>query len=195
MTPLALVGRDRPTRTVLIFPGLVLIAVLVTLLALGSGAVAIAPGEILSILWHRPSGTLDPALAREAIVLVEIRLPRLIAGFAIGAAIAIAGAGMQGLFRNPLADPGLIGISSGAAVAAVGFIVVLGPWLQTRAPELLRFGLPVAAFAGGLVVTALIVAIATRDGRIDVAMLLLGGIAINALAGALTVSVRRAPPC
>jgi len=185
MTPSALVGRDRPTRTVLIFPGLLLIAVLVTLLALGSGAVAIAPGDVLAILWHRPSGTLDPALARDAVVLVEIRLPRLIAGFAIGAAIAIAGAGMQGLFRNPLADPGLIGISSGAAVAAVGFIVVLGPWLQNTAPELLRFGLPVAAFTGGLVVTALIVAIATRDGRIDVAMLLLGGIAVNALAGAL----------
>ncbi len=182
MTPAALVTGERPA---LIFPGLVLGAALVALLGLGSGAVAIAPGEVLSILRHWPSGTVDPALGREAIVLVEIRLPRLLAGFAIGAAIAIAGAGMQGLFRNPLADPGLIGISSGAAVAAVGFIVVIGPWLAGTAPELMRFGLPVAAFLGGLVVTALIVAIASRNGTIDVAMLLLGGIAINALAGAL----------
>lgn len=185
MTLAALVASDRPARTMLIFPSLVLMTVLVTILGLGSGAVPIPPGDVLTILWQWPSGRIEPTLARDAVVLVEIRLPRLVAGLAIGAAIAIAGAGMQGLFRNPLADPGLIGISSGAAVAAVGFIVVLGPWLAGAAPALMRFGLPVAAFTGGLVVTALIVTIATRDGRIDVAMLLLGGIAINALAGAL----------
>jgi iron complex transport system permease protein len=93
---------------------------------------------------------------------------------------------MQGLFRNPLADPGLVGVTSGAATAAVAAIV-LGSALPASAASLLGSHLlPVAAFGGGLLNTALLYALATRGGRTSTATLILAGIAVAALAGALT---------
>lgn len=179
-----LVG-GRASTAPLVFAGLGATAFFVAIAGLASGAVPIPFIDVLTIHAQWLAGAVDPALDREATVLFAIRLPRLVAGFAIGAALALAGAGMQGLFRNPLADPGLIGVASGAALGAVGFIVVLGPWLSSAAPALMSVGLPLAAFAGGLLVTVLIVEIASRDGSLNVTMLLLGGIAVNALAGAL----------
>jgi iron complex transport system permease protein len=129
---------------------------------------------------------LPEAHARDAAVLGVVRAPRVLLAALVGAGLALAGAAMQGLFRNPLADPGLIGVSAGAALAAVGAIV-LGPGLFGRAAGLLGLWLlPLAAFAGGLAATALIARIATREGVTGVATLLLAGIAVNALCGALT---------
>ena len=91
---------------------------------------------------------------------------------------------MQGLFRNPLADPGLVGTSSGAALAAVTVIVLGGP-VTAMLPDWARpFALPAAAFAGALASTALLYAIATRDGRTSIGTMLLAGIALAALAAA-----------
>ena len=93
---------------------------------------------------------------------------------------------MQGLFRNPLADPGLVGVSSGASLGAV-LLIVLGS--SSFGPLFAVFGfyaLPVAAFVGGLITTLLLYKIATRSGQTSVATMLLAGIALGALAGAVT---------
>lgn len=117
-------------------------------------------------------------------VLYAIRAPRVLAAFAVGAALAAGGAAMQSLFRNPLADPGLLGVSSGGALAAV-MVIVLGEKVMHIVPPGLRpWCLPVAAFLGGLVATIAVYRIAAREGVTLVGTLLLAGIAINALASA-----------
>ncbi len=170
------------------------------LLGLGSGllVLSLAAGILLG-----PAGVTVPGLlaaladalglaplparhAADAAVLGVVRGPRVLLAAFIGAGLAVSGATMQGLFRNPLADPALIGVSSGAALAAVASIV-LGPGLFGRAAGALGLWLlPLAAFAGGLGASVLIARLATRQGVTGVATLLLAGIAVNALCGALT---------
>ena len=120
--------------------------------------------------------------SREQAVLMSIRLPRTFLGVLSGAALAVSGAALQGLFRNPLADPALIGVSTGAALAAVGAIV-LGAGLTTLS-AFNALLLPVSAFSGGLLATWLVYRIASREGRTDVATMLLAGVAVNAIASA-----------
>ncbi len=113
-------------------------------------------------------------------------MPRIVLGILTGAVLALSGAALQGLFRNPLADAGLLGVSSGAALGAVAFIVLAGslpPAWQALAG---RHGLPLAAFAGGLAVTLVAWQLARDGSGTSVTTLLLAGIAINALAGAGT---------
>ncbi len=118
------------------------------------------------------------------LVFFNIRLPRLVLGIAAGAGLGLAGALMQGLFRNPLADPGLIGVSSGAALAA-GFTIVMGVvWFPEVPRALGSWPLVLMAFAGGLLVTALIYTLSLSEGGTRVGLMLLAGIAVNALAGA-----------
>ncbi|ONG45017.1 iron ABC transporter [Pseudoroseomonas deserti] len=125
-------------------------------------------------------------LQREAAVLTVIRLPRALLAAMIGAGLGAAGAVMQGLFRNPLADPGLIGVSAGAGLGAVASIVFAGPLLALAGGKLGLWLMPLAAFAGGLGATLLITRLAQREGATAVATLLLAGVAVNALAAALT---------
>jgi iron complex transport system permease protein len=154
------------------------------LLSVGVGAVAIAPLEVVSILAERLGlGPLVPHEPAQALVLLSIRLPRACLAILVGGALSVAGASLQGLFRNPLADPTLIGVSNGAAVAAGAFIV-LGGSLPFALGALRDVLLPLVAFAGGLIATALVYRIASRDGRTEVATMLLAGIAINAIAAA-----------
>lgn len=157
------------------------------LLSVCVGAVAISPGQVAAILLDRLTG-LDMAIGfgrREETVLMAIRLPRLVLGLIVGGALGVAGAVLQGLFRNPLADPALIGVSSGAAVGAV-LMIVLGAPLALLLPAVLGpYLIPVAAFAGGLLVTALVYALAQRQGGTDVAILLLAGVAMNAITAAV----------
>jgi iron complex transport system permease protein len=168
----------------------VTIAVL-TVAALAALAISIATGasdaSAINVIASLINGTGDTALSvRDRIIVFDIRLPRAVLGFLIGAALAMSGAVMQGLFRNPLADPGLVGISSGSALGAV-LMIVLGPSLPVGVLLALgAFALPVAAFAGGLATTLLLYRIATRGGQTSVATMLLAGIAIAALAGAVT---------
>ena len=172
--------RQRGAAAIWAFAVLLLLAFLV---AAGHGAVDIPPGEMLSIL-ARVIGFDAGTETGQATVLLAIRLPRACLAVLAGASLAIAGASLQGLFRNPLADPALIGVSSGAALAAVATIV-LGSGAVLAIPVGLRgFVLPLAAFAGGLAVTFLVHRIASRDGRTDVATMLLAGVALNAMAGA-----------
>ena len=155
------------------------------LLSVGWGAVTIAPGQVLAILAD-PFGLDLPweFTRRDEAVLLAIRLPRACLGMLAGAALAVSGASLQGLFRNPLADPALIGVSTGAALAAVG-VIVLGAGLAASFSSTVGpFLLPIAAFAGGLLTTMLVYRIANRDGRTDVATMLLAGVALNAIASA-----------
>ncbi|MBL8568385.1 MAG: iron ABC transporter permease [Phreatobacter sp.] len=167
----------------------VLFALLMAALAvasLGSGAVKIAPGRVLEVLRGWISGDAQIMQSREALVIVSIRVPRLLLGAMIGAALAVSGALMQGLFRNPLADPGLVGVSSGAALAAA-FTIVLGDRIfGTVSAQLPFILLPFGAFFGGLASTLILYAIATRHGRTSVAVMLLAGVALGAFAGSLT---------
>ena len=111
-------------------------------------------------------------------VLVEIRLPRVVSALLIGASLAVSGAAMQGLFRNPLADPGLIGVSAGAALAATLWLA-----LKPLLPDVLAasWTLPLAAFGGGAIAALLALRLGQREGQTSVASLLLAGLSINAL--------------
>ena len=159
---------------------------IVTVLAVCSGAVPIAPAQVTAILLQYLGVHVPWEFeAQQQTVVIGLRLPRIVLGIFIGAALAVAGATLQGLFRNPLADPALIGVSSGAALAAVGFIV-LGQELATAIPVPLRtYLLPVFAFFGGLTAVLLVYRIGTVNGRSMVLTMLLAGIAINAICNAL----------
>ncbi len=167
--------------------GLAVSAAAAAILSLGTGAVAIAPGQVLAILAGEIGLRLPWAFEpQQAAVLLAIRLPRVLVGALTGAGLAVSGAAMQGLFRNPLADPGLIGVTSGAALAAAAVIVLGATVLRGLTGLLGPFTLPAAAFAGGLAATLLVHRLSTLGGRTLVATMLLAGIAINALAWAGT---------
>ena len=170
---------------VLLLGGLALVLALLAGLLLGPAAVS-AAGLRATLLAAAGLAPLPPEFAGDAAVLGVIRGPRVLLAAMLGAGLAVAGATMQGLFRNPLADPGLIGVSAGAALTAVGAIV-LGPGLfGARAGVLGLWLLPLAAFAGGLLATFLIARLGSREGVTSVPTLLLAGVAVNALCAALT---------
>jgi iron complex transport system permease protein len=155
--------------------------VVVVLFSMATGAADASPWTVLTE-WFRPSGALGD---HDRIIIYDIRAPRVALGALIGAALAVSGAVMQGLFRNPLADPGLIGVSAGSALGAVA-VIVLGPTLLAPLTAMLGiYTLPLSAFAGALATTLLLYRIATRRGQTSVATMLLAGIAIAALANAL----------
>lgn len=143
--------------------------------ALGSGAVDIPAATVVSVLLGQQVGS-DADL-----VIWTLRLPRVLLGVIAGAGMGIAGAAMQGLMRNPLADPGLVGVSSGAALAAAA-VVVLGERAMNTGGWAASALLPLAAFAGAALTTALVYVASRRNGRSSVTLMLLSGIAINALA-------------
>ncbi|SDY78952.1 FecCD family ABC transporter permease [Citreimonas salinaria] len=122
----------------------------------------------------------------ERVVLLDIRLPRLAMGGLVGAALAVSGAAMQGLFRNPLADPGIVGVGAGAGLGAI-LAIVLGAFLPAWLLGLTgNYLTPFAAFLGGWGSTILLYRVSTRHGSTSVATMLLAGIALGALAGALS---------
>lgn len=118
-------------------------------------------------------------------ILVEIRWPRTLFAALVGAALAVSGALMQGLFRNPLADPGLLGVSGGAALGAAFAIVSADRWLALPAPVQV-FLVPLSAFGSALSTVVLVQRIAQRGGATMVVTLLLAGMALSAIASALT---------
>ncbi len=158
----------------------------VALLSIAIGPVSIPIADVLRTLGMLAGLPMAEVLPQHEAVILSIRLPRTLLGLLVGAGLAVAGAAMQGLFRNPLADPSLIGVSAGAALAAVSVIVLGGHGLAFLTQALGPFSLPIAAFIGGLFTTLLVYRLASRDGRTSVTTLLLAGIAINALAGAGT---------
>lgn len=161
---------------------LLALAIGVSLAALVSGPFPIPVAHVLASLAQALGLAWGdaPPLAESATVL-QLRLPRVLLGLLAGATLAVSGAALQGLLRNPLAEPGLIGVSAGAALAAAT-VIVLGaqfPELTAWLPAGLL--LPLAAFAGGLAATALVMSWARVRGQLSVAGVLLAGIAINAV--------------
>ena len=167
------------SRTSPLIP-LALLTLAAALLALSVGPVAIPFDKVLGSLIPGIGTQPEPY---ESATVLHIRAPRVVLALLIGAALAQAGAAMQGLFRNPLADPGLVGVSSGAALAAVSIIVLgnhtgLFDWLPQR------FALPAATFAGGLTAAWVVLRLSSSEGYTRVGVMLLLGLAINAIAGA-----------
>lgn len=123
---------------------------------------------------------------RDKVVLFDIRAPRSLMGMFVGASLAVSGAVMQGLFRNPLADPGIVGISAGAGLGAI-LAIVMGAALPAVVTEVTGYYMvPIFAFVGGWASTLLLYRVSTRRGRTSVATMLLAGIALGALTGALS---------
>jgi iron complex transport system permease protein len=154
-----------------------------------SAAFNLQTGASQASAWSVAASLLgaDGGLApHERLIVLDIRLPRAVLGMLIGAGLAVSGAVMQGLFRNPLADPGIIGVSAGASLGAVSIIVLGGGLLAPLTIVLGTASLPFAAFVGALGTTFLLYGIASRHGQTSVATMLLAGIAIAALAFAFT---------
>ena len=174
-------------RAVLCF--LIIALPLCLLLSVGVGLVPISFGETLRILAHASGFPVAEPNAQQQIILIDIRLPRALLAIVIGACLAVTGVAMQGLFRNPLADPTLIGVAGGASVGAAVAIVtgVTGTTvLLTEHGWSSGFELAAASFIGGLITTLLVYRIATTSFGTSVTTMLLAGIAISALALAFT---------
>jgi len=167
----------RGERHLILIPGLLLALVVTAAISIATGAVAIELFSLPGILLGSEAATV-----RDTVIVWSVRLPRTLLAALVGAALAASGAVLQGLFRNPLADPGLVGVSSGSVLAAVCTIVIGQNLFGSAATRLL----PVSAFVGGLLATILLYTIATRNGRTYTATMLLGGVAIGAIAMALT---------
>jgi iron complex transport system permease protein len=173
-------GRARFALAILAVLLLVAMAISLTTGASGASAVRVFQS------WFGQGQIYDAMLARDSVVIHDIRLPRLVLGVLIGGGLAVSGVVMQGLFRNPLADPGLVGVSSGAGLGAVSIIVLGTTFLAPLVSLLGIYALQISAFLGGLVTTLLLYRVSTSRGQTAVATMLLAGIAIGALAGAIT---------
>ncbi|MCC6236684.1 MAG: iron ABC transporter permease [Dehalococcoidia bacterium] len=166
-------------RPALLLGGLTVALCVAVVVAAGAGAYALTPAEVLGSVAHRAGLAIGPVPADMGDqVLWEIRFPRIALALIVGGSLGVAGAVMQGAFANPLAEPGVIGVSSGAVVGAVAHIVLGlgsgGTWSITG-----------AAFLGGLVTVFGVYTSARADGRTEVVTLVLTGIAVNAMTGAI----------
>ncbi|MBM3280810.1 MAG: iron chelate uptake ABC transporter family permease subunit, partial [Candidatus Handelsmanbacteria bacterium] len=163
-----------PLRVVLPALGLILGGLVVV--SLGAGAVAIPPARVVEALAGAEKGT-----GPELTIVRDIRLPRVLLAALVGGMLALSGAAMQGFFQNPMADPYIIGVSSGAALGATAALSLsLDFWVWGIS------SVSVFAFAGALLAALLVAGISLREGRLPVTVVLLSGVAVASLASALT---------
>jgi len=158
---------------------------LVALVSLAWGQIDIPFINVLAVLTHECGLPFFREVAftpEQEAVLLHIRMPRTVVGLLVGAGLGASGTVMQGIFGNPLADPGIVGVSSGAATGAV-IAIALG------FSEISMFALPGFAFVGALTAVALTVLLAMRHGKIPVMTLLLAGVVVAMLLGALTAGI------
>ncbi|ASW07359.1 iron ABC transporter [Rhizobium sp. 11515TR] len=175
---------DRSTLAIFVIASLVVVSAAAFLFSITTGA---SNASVIDVVTGILTGSTESTLGiRDRIVIFDIRLPRAVLGFLIGGGLAVSGAVMQGLFRNPLADPGLIGVSAGSSLGAVAMIVLGAGALAPLAHLFGIFSLPIAAFIGGLTTTILLYKVATRYGQTSIATMLLAGIALGSLALAAT---------
>ncbi len=169
-----------PRNTGVVFSALLLLLPAAMLLAICSGAAELPAGEALTAL---ASFLFGDGGSQASVIVGKIRLPRVILAAVVGAILATAGAAMQGLFRNPLADPSLIGVTAGSSLGASIAIVISGSVISgISGVSLVSAG----AFVGGLIAVIVVFRLATSSTGTSVPTMLLAGIAITALAGALT---------
>jgi iron complex transport system permease protein len=177
---------DRSARARLTVVVLAIALAATVLFSLASGASDASAFQVVRDSLFPSFAANDALSIRDGVIIYDIRLPRVIMGVLIGAALAVSGAVLQGLFRNPLADPGLVGVSAGSSLGAVAVIVLGATVLAPLTALFGTFALPLAAFAGGLATTLVLYRISTRQGRTSVATMLLAGIALGAMALAFT---------
>ncbi|MBC8984333.1 iron ABC transporter permease [Pedobacter sp. N36a] len=170
-----------------LYIALALALLLAAAFSLGLGAVKIPVTDVLIMLAKKLGFFAEHTISvQHEGVMHIVRLPRVLLGILVGAALGISGAAVQGIFRNPLAEPGLIGISAGASLMAV-IVIVLEMALFAGLSNLLGYYLlAFGAFVGAGIAAIVVYQISRTDGKSNVATMLLAGIAINALAGALT---------
>ena len=163
-----------------LLPSLAVLLVISILAGVGIGAVRISPEQTVAILLSHAGIDLDIAFSHQQDSIVwAIRLPRVVLAILVGSALAVSGTVLQGMFRNPLADPGLIGVSSGAALGAVASVALGFSFLGVAT-------LPAFAFIGGVITSVTVYLIARHDGKTEIVTLVLTGIALNTVSGALT---------
>lgn len=181
MTAVAVTAAQRRTsvRRVGLLGALSLALLAAVVVAAGRGQLDVAPAEVIGSLLHRLGLDLGPMPSHPQgdVTLWAVRFPRVVMAAVAGAALATAGALMQGIFGNPLAEPGVVGVSSGAALAASTVIVFDLAFVGTWTVALF-------AFVGGLVTTILVYLLSRDGGRTEVVTLVLTGIAVNAVASA-----------
>jgi iron complex transport system permease protein len=158
---------------------LTLLLLFAIVLGLSSGAVTLSFAEIFAAVQKLSRGTADD---QATIIIGQLRLPRVLLAAIVGAILACSGAAMQGLFRNPLADPSLIGVTAGASLGASIMIVASGGLVSGYSGLTL---ISTGAFIGGLIAVLLVYRLATSTSGTSVATMLLAGIAITAFAGSL----------
>ncbi|MBF6300504.1 iron ABC transporter permease [Nocardia amamiensis] len=170
-------SRRRP-RVLLVFVFAVAGLVALAVASAAIGQVPTTPAEVTGSVLHRIGLDLGPMPAHPSgeVTLWQVRFPRVVLAMLVGAALATAGALLQGVFANPLAEPGVIGVSAGAAVGAGTVIVVGGAFVAA-------WSVAAAAFVAGLATTLLVYVLARANGRTEVVTLVLTGVAINAFAG------------
>lgn len=175
-----MVQKNKQDHFLLLSIILVLVLICSILISLSSGSIKIEIFNIIKIILFKLNASSGAGiLPEEDLVVWSIRLPRILLGVIVGAILACSGALMQGVFRNSLADPGLLGISSGAALfVSMGIVLGLGTFGG--------FSLPVLAFVGSFISMMLIYFIATKKSQTNTSTMLLAGIAINAICGAGT---------
>lgn len=172
--------RHRHLRTWAVFGVLAALVVVLALVSACTGQVQTTPLEVVGSIFHRIGLDVGPMPSHPSgdVTLWQVRFPRIALGAVVGASLGCAGALLQGVFANPLAEPGVIGVSSGAAVGASSVFVLgsafAGVW-----------SVATAAFLGGLITTVLVYLLARGGGRTEVVTLILTGVAINAFAGGL----------
>ncbi len=166
-------------RSFKFFIGLLLLLPVAMVLAIGIGSVSIDPRTTLGIFLEKVGLVTDSGASdSQRSIVLSLRLPRVLVAFLVGGALAVSGTLMQGLFRNPMASPGIIGASTGGALGAI-LCTVSG----LSAISILL--LPTAAFLGALGAVTVVYLIAARRGRTPISTLILSGIAVNAALGAL----------
>ncbi|HLR15369.1 MAG TPA: iron ABC transporter permease [Bacillota bacterium] len=147
------------------------ITIIVGIIAIGLGSVSITVPEILHTIFQTSSTSVHET------IIIDIRLPRVLLAMIVGANIAISGALLQAVVGNPLADPGLTGVTSGAAVCVLLIYLVM--------PEYTQF-IPIAAFAGGLIAATIVYSLAWKKNGLSPITIILAGVAVNAIAGGAT---------
>ena len=161
---------------------LLALVLVVALVSLSLGPVDIPISHVAWIVLSSLGFDLPEFGRTEQLVIEQIRLPRIIVGASVGVALGVAGAAMQGLFRNPMADPGIIGVSAGGALGAVIAIA-------SGMAGLFLLALPLFAFVGAMAAALLVYGIAAVGGHFSMATLLLAGVAVNAFLGAIVSAV------
>ncbi|MBB5916499.1 iron complex transport system permease protein [Nocardia transvalensis] len=173
-------GSRRWSKISIVFVAAVVLLVVLALYSAAVGQVPTTPMEVLGSVLHRIGLDWGPMPKHPAgdVTLWQVRFPRVVLAILVGAALATAGALLQGVFANPLAEPGVIGVSAGAAVGA-GVVIVVGGAFAAA------WSVAGGAFVAGLATTLLVYLLSRSGGRTETVTLVLTGVAVNAFAGGL----------